>query len=171
MKITIGLIVIIFSLIYSIILNILFSSKEHINTRETKLFSIIVFSNFIGLLLELLCTMSINFLGTEHIISLIINKAFLLYFLFFLALFSLYVVNVAEEEKKEKHPLEEKILQYAKKFISILFVISAILVCILKITLYGENGATYSYGESVNLVYVMAGICVVGCFAYIFTNR
>ena len=170
MKVTVGMIAIIFSLIYSIILNVLFFAKEHINTKETKIFGIIVFSNFIGLLLELACIFTINLLGTTNILSLIVNKSFLLYFLFFLLIFSSYVVNVAELERKNKYPIEEKILSFIKKAMYVLFAISAVGVCVLDITLYGENGATYSYGPSVNLVYMMAGLCVVGCFAYILTN-
>ncbi len=170
MKLTIGMIAIIFSLLYSVILNILFFCKEHISTKETKIFGIIVFSNFIGLLLELACMFSINVLGTDNIITIIINKSFLLYFLFFLLIFSSYVVNVAESSKKSIGKIEAIILDTIKKIMYGLFVLSAIGVCFLEINLYGENGATYSYGASVNLVYFMAGLCVAGCFIYIITN-
>ena len=169
MKITVGMTAILFSLVYSIILNILFFCKKHINTKETKIFGIIVFSNFIGLILELACIYTINHLGTNSIITIIINKTFLLYFLFFLLVFSSYVVNVAEQGR-EMNKTEERIISVIKKIMYFLFAISAVSIWFLKINLYGENGATYSYGPSVNLVYFMAGLCVVGCFIYFLTN-
>lgn len=170
MNLTVGMITIIFSLVYSFILNILFFCKEHINTKETKIFGVIVFSNFIGLLLELACICSIDYYGVNHIVSIIINKMFLLYFLFFLLIFSAYVVNVAEQERKNKHIWEDRVIGFIKKIMYFLFAFSAIAIWFLDITLYGDNGVAYSYGSSVNLVYFMAGLCVIGCLFYILVN-
>ena len=170
MKLTVGMIAIIFSLTYSVILNILFFCKEHVNTKETKIFGIIVFSNLVGLLLELSCVATINMLGTDSLIAIIVNKAFLLYLLFFILIFSSYVVNVADEDNAGKNNKKTKILGVIKKIMYVLFGISVVGVCFLGITLYGENGQTYSYGDSVNLVYFMNALCVVGCFVYILTN-
>ena len=71
------------SLIYSLIVIILFMSKEHIKTEESKLFSILMMTNFVGIMLELLCIGLIKWLGVEHIMTITVNRLFLLYHLFF----------------------------------------------------------------------------------------
>ena len=64
------------SLLYSIFLNIIFFSKKHIKTYETKMFSTMMVSNLIGIVLEFSCIFSIYFLGTENLLVVIINKLF-----------------------------------------------------------------------------------------------
>ena len=52
---TISLSFIIFSIVYSIVLNIIYYSKSHIDLKETTIFSILLPLNLIGLILELIC--------------------------------------------------------------------------------------------------------------------
>ena len=82
-----GLIFVIFSLIYSLFLNVLFFAKKHISSIENSLFGIMVKSNFVGLLLELSCICLITFVGANSVYTLIINKLFLVYLAFFAYLF------------------------------------------------------------------------------------
>ena len=90
-----GLIFVIFSLIYSLFLNVLFFAKKHISSIENSLFGIMVKSNFVGLLLELSCICLITFVGANSVYTLIINKLFLVYLAFFAYLFSIYIVIVS----------------------------------------------------------------------------
>ena len=71
------------SFLYCIVLNILFFFKKHINTRETKIFSILLISNLVGIILEISCILLIKGLGVQNILAIFINKLFLLYQLFF----------------------------------------------------------------------------------------
>ena len=41
---------------FSILILFLFYYKGHVKTKETKIFSVLIISNLIGLLLEVLCT-------------------------------------------------------------------------------------------------------------------
>ena len=78
------------SFIYSIFLNVLYLSKRHIKTYETKMYSIMVIGNLIGILLEFGCIISIHYLGISNLLTIIVNKIFLVYLLTFAVLFSLY---------------------------------------------------------------------------------
>ena len=57
---TIGFALVCVGLVYSISLNFLFFSKKHVENYETKIFSVMVIINLVGLLLELLCILTIN---------------------------------------------------------------------------------------------------------------
>ena len=170
MRLTAGLAFIIMALCFSVILNVLFFSKEHINTRETKIFSIIVFINLIGLIVELFCVLCINYLGVDNAISIFVNRLYLVYLLSFILVFASYVLNAAELGKDEITYFDEKVFKFLRIFMYVLFIFSFIFVWLLDINLYGESGYAYSYGDSVNLVYFMCGICVFGCLFYIIRN-
>ena len=86
---------------YSITINIIFFYKKHIETEETKIFSKMLVTNLIGIILEILCFVFLHSYGKENIITTIINRAFLIYFIVILYLFSNYVINTS-------HLLREK---------------------------------------------------------------
>ena len=109
-----GLAFIVLSLLFSFVLNILFFSEKHIDTKETRIFSIIVFINFIGLFIEMSCVLTINYFGTNSIISIIVNRLYLVYLLSFVLAFSLYVLNTAELVKEKLTPFYEKLFKYIK---------------------------------------------------------
>ena len=80
MKFTIGMAFIFISLLYSLGLNILYFSKEHVKNYETRLFSVFIPTNILGLLLEMSCTLSMVYTGSGSILSIFLSK--LLFFLF-----------------------------------------------------------------------------------------
>ena len=171
MEYTIGLAFLTISFMYSVILNVLFFGKKHIQTNETKIFGFLVSVNLIGILLEAACIFTANLLGSNNIITLITNKLFLIYFLVFLMLFSFYVLNVVELSNDNMSDKMRHIIEGIKKLIYTAFGVAGILVCILDIFLYCENGITYSYGSSVNIVYFMATICAIGSIISLIINR
>ena len=156
-----GIAILCVSLLYSIFLNIIFFSKKHIKTYETKMFSIMVVSNLIGILLEFGCISSIYFLGTENILVILINKLFLVYLLTFAILFGMYaayitIIDGTENKSKQVH---NKIRLIA----SIFEMIMAIVVLVVPIELYSNNGVMYSSGPAANVVYFVSTICTLLC--------
>ncbi len=149
------------SLIYIVFLNIIYFNKEHIKTYETNIFSKLLVTNLIGIILEFTCIFSIYFLGPESLISKFINKIFLIYFLTFAFLFNLYVFNVVYNKNKNKYIINFNTLSY---IISIIFIIT------LPINLYYKNNNMYSYGLSVNVVYIISSIYVALCILLITVN-
>ncbi len=170
MKYSIGLAFLTITIIYSIILNILFFCKKHIDTKETRIFGVIVSINLIGIILESLCIITLNILGTDNFFTILVNRSFLVYFLVFLLVFMNYVINVAELEKQDKKEIDYKIIKYARILSYILFIFSTIGALFLKMDLFCKNGITYSYGPSVNLVYLMGAICTIGVIIYVIIN-
>ena len=85
---------ILYALILSITLNIMYFIRKHINSNEAKIFSKILFSNLLGLMLELMCIyMSNKFSPTS--LPAIIFTIFVFY--------NMYKCMVYSNDKKQKN--------------------------------------------------------------------
>ena len=149
------------SFIYSIFLNVLYLSKRHIKTYETKMYSIMMIGNLIGILLEFGCIISIHYLGISNLLAIIVNKIFLVYLLTFAILFSLYaaymvLINGKEEDLSKKH----NIIRYTALGIELIF---AILIVILRVDLHSNGWTMYSSGPAVDIVYLVSTLCTLFC--------
>lgn len=164
----IGVILIAISLIYSISINILFFSKKHVDNYETKIFSIMVVANLIGLFLELLCITSLKVIGATSLISIIVNKIFLISISTFITLWAIYALYVTMVDGKQE--VSTKRYNKAKVFFSIAYTIVNILILVLPIQFYNESNGTYSYGAAPNAIYAYSAICAVVCSILILTR-
>lgn len=168
MKYTISLAFLTITFLYSLILNIMFFTKKHIDTNETRIFGQIVVTNFFGIILESLCIMFLNVFGNENSVTIIINKAFLVYFLTIMYLFTKYVINVSRLSKVNTKA--NFFFKYSEILSRIAYVISIIAVIFLKIKLFNEKGISYSYGAAVNVVYFMSALTSIICITYLIIN-
>lgn len=150
---TIGFALVCVGLVYSISLNSLFFSKKHVENYETKIFSVMVIINLVGLLLELLCILTINIFGVTSIFSIIINKIFLSSISAFISLWAIYVfyVTLIENDVERKNL---SIYKNINNVIGVLFFLSIILFFVLPIEIYNSDGAIYCQGASTETIYV-----------------
>lgn len=155
------------TVLYSLVVNIIFFYKKHIDTEETKIFGKMLVTNLIGIMLEILCIVFLNTLGKDNIITIIINRTFLVYFIVILYLFSNYVINTSYLLGEKKNERVNKVL---KKSTKIVYGMSIVLLLFLKMNLYNENGMNYSYGPAVNLVYVVSAITSLLSFVHLLVN-
>ena len=167
MTYTVSLAFLTITIFYSIILNILFFGKKHIKTEETKLFGKMVITNFIGIILEILCIVTLCVLGKESIITIVVNKAFLTYFLVILYLFSNYIINTSYLIGEKKN---EKLINILKIITKVILGFSLVLLLFLKIDLFNENAMTYSYGPAVNLIYGISALTSLFCCIHLIVN-
>lgn len=157
----IGLAILCISLIYSIFLNILFFSKKHIKTYETKMFSIMLFSNLIGLLLEFSCIFLIYQLGVENILVITVNRIFLLYLLLFAVLFGMYAAYISLIDGTEKNLSKKH--KYIRIIAFSIYAISGVLVLLLPLNIYSNDGIMYSSGPATKVVYFISSLCTFLC--------
>ena len=61
---------------FSILINILFFKKGHIDNYETRIYKALIISNLVGLILELLCTVGSLIYSNYHIVSDFIYKSY-----------------------------------------------------------------------------------------------
>ena len=64
---------------FSILVLLVFLLKEHIHSRETKMFKCLIIINFIGLLIEILCTGAAFIHNDFRILSNFVLKTYLVY--------------------------------------------------------------------------------------------
>lgn len=165
----IGVILIAVSLVYSISLNFLYFSKEHVNNYETKIFSILVKINLIGLILELLCILSLGFIGSNNILTIIINKIFLISIATFMTLWGIYALYVTILDGKKKENKQKK-YNIGKTTFLVIYLVSILFIGILPIKFHSDGGIFYSYGLSPNIVYTHSALCATICSLFILIN-
>ena len=140
---------------FSILINILFFKKGHIDNYETRIYKALIISNFVGLILELLCTVGSLIYSNYHIVSDFIYKSYLLYLLSWTGLFTYYVYKISTDK-------ELKYKKVWKMLLIILCVVIGILVYILPIELVIKDNfqTRYTIGASVNFSYTISGILI-----------
>mgnify|MGYP003305228884 CR=1 FL=1 len=166
----IGIVLVIVSLIYSIAINIIFAIKEHVNTYETKLFNVLVKLNFFGLVIELACIFTIILLGNLNLMTIAINKLFLMYICTFNTIIAVYAfyITMIEGTTTVEESTKYKLL---KKVVLTLLTVSIILITFLPIEFYNYNGSIYSYGLGPNVVYIYSTICAVLCVIFMMKKK
>lgn len=112
--------IIVFSLVFSIVLNIVYFKKNHLDTRETRYYSILLIINFIGLLAEMLCTIVGNTFPVNTIVPHICTKLFMCYLTGFTVIMSLYIYSLCLVDK-------EALFNKIKK-ISVYFLVLSVLI-------------------------------------------
>ena len=78
MKINTTIFLTIISFFYSVLLMIAYFSKDKIRTLENKVYSKLIIINFIGIILELFCTIFAGYAEEHLLFYTILNKLFLI---------------------------------------------------------------------------------------------
>ena len=140
------------SLLYSSLLMIAYFSKDRIKTPENKIYSRLIIINFIGIILEIFCTIFAGYAKENIIFYTILNKLFLIGLIVWGAVFDSYVFLISSAKKNE-----EELKKYMKNVLRLyitLIIIIAVLVAVLPVYFnYRNNYVMYSYGPAVNVVY------------------
>ena len=146
------------ALFFSILIVILFFSKEHYKTVETKLYGYIIVTNLVGLIIELLCTVASYIYQSHPIISIIILKLYLVYIITWALLFTIYIYYISNPLEKIK-----KNSRIGITISSIFMIISIVMIFILPIDVIIENNfqTRYTAGPSVDFTYFMSFILVI----------
>ena len=154
------------ALIYTIITTILFFSKEKINKLENRMFKRLIILTLLSCITELsiIFTEGIPYLGS------FIQKLFLVFILLWLSRFMDYTfaITIFDNNKSD----EENINKY-KKIYHIFLIVN--LICVLLIMLspiYFNNidGAKYTTGPSVNIIFIITAIYMIAMFIMLITH-
>lgn len=144
------------SLVYSLILILVYFKKEHINSNETKFFSTMLVLNFFGLVCELCCALLGNFYDPSSILCKITTKVYMIYLLTFLLYMTLYIYVVCYASNNNNN-LNEEHYQFLKKISIIIY-----LVCISIMLFLPLNTASgYATGKAVGFVYISSAFCIL----------
>ena len=151
---------------FSILIMFLFLRKEHIQNIETKLYKVLIITNFIGLIIEILCTYASSIYATQKIFADFIYKSYLVYLITWTSLFTYYVYRVSRTSNDD--------IPRSKKFLIIsLAIIANLTLYLLPIdVVIKDNFQTrYTTGLSVIFAYSVSGILVFILLWLLFKNR
>lgn len=149
------------SFIFILMFIIFYFSKERLNTLDTKMYSCILVTNIIGIMIDVFGYFIFKIYGSESFISILISKFYLVYYFLWAYFFLLYIFVISFREKTE-YLLQKK---FTKPSIILTSIIISLIVLILPIQITYKDNVAYSSGLSVNMVY---GLCfiMVGIMLY-----
>lgn len=131
----------------------IYFSKRRYKSKENKIYSILIITSFIGVLLELGCRLTIPLLNEIPKTTFLITKLYLVYLLTWVTLLSLYTfIIVNNPQSKFKH---------TKISIIITYIINIIIIFYLPINYYNDGELIYTYGLSVYWVYIVSFVYII----------
>ena len=152
------------SLIYCIFVSVLFFSKDKIKSRENDIYSRLLIINLIGLFIEVVpATLAIRgiILVSENVLIFLL-KLILIYMIIWTLFFTYYIVIVSTKSENKI-----KIFKYLGVFVAI---VSTVVILLLPLNYYINNGAAYSYGMAASYVYIISGILILICISFLIVN-
>lgn len=163
----------IISLFYSILIIVVFFWRKRYKSEENDVYKKILIINLIGLIIEI-------FIGTyaskyliyqNETVAIILLKLILVYFIVWITAFSYYIiVIVLKDQLKENKERKTKNLKTIKITLIIETIISTIIIYILPLYSYRNNGAAYTYGPSANYTFIISGFLIIIWIVLIILN-
>ena len=149
---------------FSILIIILFFAKEHIESKETKIFNVLIVSNFFGLIIEIMCTYASFIYDTTRILSVIIYKLYLFYIVVWISTFAYYIYSIVKDDLKINKKRYILFLVY--------YIVVLLTLFFLPIELIVENNFNirYTAGLSVDFVYGLSAIAISIILFLLLTN-
>ncbi len=155
------------SLFYSILLIIfVFRKISEKNKFKDKMYKGLIISNFFGILIELFCVYTCVNYKTLPTLTMISLKAFLIYLLSWITIFTLYIFGISYQDQRIL-----KLQKIVKNLAIIGFLLASIIVSILPMDYIIKNDVImYTSGSSVQFVYFVSELLVILCLFFMFRN-
>ncbi len=151
-----------FSLLYAIGLSVIYFSKTRINNMENRIYKFLIIINIIGLILQLACDfVSMHYNQIPNIISILILKIFLVYFIAWINTMLDYTISIVFLKRKK--------IIWINIFLTI---VESLIAIILPLELFRNvtDKIYYTYGSSVQYAFNISGILMIVMFIIIILN-
>lgn len=158
------------SFFYSVLLTIMFFSKKRIQTLENKIYSYLIISNLVGVVLGVSCYTSILHRDAFPILNDFISKALLIYYLTWISFFTAYTFVISYSKKESDKESKEKYFKNIFNILTVIYIVIAILVFILPLNYFSKSTIAYSFGPSANLLYILIPVYICICLIEMFKN-
>ncbi|MDD6479754.1 MAG: ATP-binding protein [Clostridium sp.] len=158
------------SFFYSVLLTIMFFSKKRIQTLENKIYSYLIISNLVGVVLGVSCYTSILHRDAFPILNDFISKALLIYYLTWISFFTAYTFVISYSKKESDKESKEKYFKNIFNILAVIYIVIAILVFILPLNYFSKSTIAYSFGPSANLLYILIPVYICICLIEMFKN-
>lgn len=165
----IGMSAIACSFIYLFLLAIVYFKKERIKAFETKLYGSILVLNLIGLILEFICCLTVKNMDYIPIVNEIANRLYLIYFVTYVSLFTLYIYYVSFSVKEEDFNMTLKKSKIKYLFL-LIYAISFVMVVILPLNYHNTSNSVYSDGMATEYLAVLCFVDLLLDLICLFKN-
>lgn len=137
---------------------IIFFFKKHQDTSETKLYSWLIVTNLIGVIIEFACTFASMIRETNPILSNIILKLYLVYIITWATIFAVYVFTISNDRR-----YIDKVKTRRLIVVRIIYYLSVLALFILPIELVVENNfaVRYTRGPAVDFTYGLSTVIII----------
>ena len=154
----------ILSFFYIFMLPIIYFFKRRINTIENKIFSALIITNFLGVILDIIST-SLALQHEMEFLLVFFSKFYLIYLLVWIGLLTLYIFAISLNS--------ESFLAFLKKNFKVLLVMIIFIIgVILVLPLYNhiDGNIVYTYGPAATSSYIVSTICVLSWIVCMLKN-
>lgn len=147
-------------LVFSLTLSIVFLFKNKVHTEESRVYSMLLFSNLLGIILEIGCI----YLSNNYIDSLfydIVLHSYFVYILIFLTVVLFYAYSLYRTESNKD--------KYKKTQIATYFVLLIGILCTIFLPVDKHVG--YATGSAVNAIYIYSSFIFTAFVVILLINR
>lgn len=146
----------------NLIILIIFNIKEHIKIEETRIYNILLITNFFGLIIELLCSVACRIYTTHLVLANAILKSYLVYLIVWTAMFTIYIVRISNGSGTKIGRVIHCIIMAV--------IIIAIYLLPINVVVSNDFAVHYTNGPAVNFAYIISSIYVFGILLTMLTN-
>ena len=146
-----GIYFLIQSLFFSVLLIIVYFNKKRLENLETKIYSYLIITSVIELLLELVLDAIMPIYEKNIPLSTFLAKTYCVVILVWLSLLINYVTSISLILKNKN-----KNMELVNKIYIIITIINSLLIYVLPIKFYYNETIYYTYGPSVNIDYIIS---------------
>ncbi len=166
--VAVGNTILLMNAIYCIIVSIIFFSRKKVNNLETKLYSMVMISTLLSIVLEFLSGYFIMNLTNHEMIALVVNKLHIANMCIWITLFTSYVIIVTNGEEIINDFLKKSNVRIL--FLILLTVLTS-LSYVLPLEFYNDGNYMYTTGMGPMLIMVLGMIYILIDIYFIMKNR
>ena len=141
-----------------IIIILTFNLKKHIKTTETKIYNMLIITNFIGLIIELCCNLACKYYESNEILSLFVLKSYLVYLIIWTTIFTSYIFRISIDINNKLYT--QLHIVFLSCIVAIIYILPLNIVQNDYQTYYTE-GLSVNFSYAISFIYVLAILIVI----------
>ena len=141
-----------------IIIILTFNLKKHIKTTETKIYNMLIITNFIGLIIELCCNLACKYYESNEVLSLFVLKSYLVYLIIWTAIFTSYIFRISKDINNKLYT--QLHIVFLSCIVAIIYILPLNIVQNDYQTYYTE-GLSVNFSYAISFIYVLAILIVI----------
>ena len=141
-----------------IIIILTFNLKKHIKTTETKIYNMLIITNFIGLIIELCCNLACKYYESNEVLSLFVLKSYLVYLIIWTAILTSYIFRISKNINNKLYT--QLHIVFLSCIVAIIYILPLNIVQNDYQTYYTE-GLSVNFSYAISFIYVLAILIVI----------